>query len=55
VIEVLQEQMAAGKRKLAIFYGAGHLLDLDQRLIDLKFKRTGHEWLTAWEISKPTK
>ena len=53
VIEVLEEQITVGKRNLAIFYGAGHLLDLDQRLINLKFKRSGHEWLTAWKIAKP--
>ncbi|MCH1503630.1 MAG: hypothetical protein L7V86_08610, partial [Verrucomicrobiales bacterium] len=52
-IGVLEEQIAAGKRNLAIFYGAGHLLDLDQRLIDRKFRRSGHEWLTAWMVTKP--
>lgn len=55
VIEVMQEEQAKGKRNLAVFYGAGHLLDLDQRLIGLGFKRGAHEWLTAWNISKPQK
>ena len=53
VIEVLKEQISVGKRKLAVFYGAGHLLDLDQRLIDLNFKLGEHEWLTAWDVAKP--
>ena len=53
VIDVLEQQIAAGKHKIAIFYGAGHLLDLDQRLLKLKFRRQTHEWVTAWEIAKP--
>lgn len=53
VIEVMQDEQAKGKRNLAVFYGAGHLLDLDQRLLKLGFRRGTHEWLTAWNITKP--
>ena len=53
VIKVLKEQLKKDVRKLAIFYGAGHLLDLEERLLDLGFKKTGQEWLTAWNIRKP--
>ncbi len=30
--EVLSRELAAGKRKIAVFYGAGHLSDMAQRL-----------------------
>ena len=46
--EVLDKQLAAGKKKLGIFYGAGHLPDMEKRLIERGFKKTGSEWLRAW-------
>jgi len=46
--EVLDKQLAAGKKKLAIFYGAAHLPDMEQRLLKRGFKRTTIEWLKAW-------
>ncbi|MFM7606342.1 MAG: hypothetical protein ACKO8Z_14250 [Prosthecobacter sp.] len=46
--EVLDKQLAAGKKKLAIFYGAAHLLDMERRLLKRGFKRTTTEWLKAW-------
>ena len=46
--EVLDKQLAAGKKKLAIFYGAAHLPDMEQRLIKRGFKRTSTKWLKAW-------
>lgn len=51
VIRVLQQQVASGKRNLAIFYGAGHMPDLAQRLQkDLHLKPAGTQWLVAWEL-----
>lgn len=32
--EVLDREIKAGKKKLGIFYGAGHLKDMHQRLVD---------------------
>lgn len=46
--EVLDRQLAAGKKHLAIFYGAAHLPDMEQRLLKRGFKRTATEWLRAW-------
>jgi hypothetical protein len=46
--EVLDKQIAIGKKRIAIFYGAAHLLDMEQRLIKRGFKRTTTEWLKAW-------
>jgi hypothetical protein len=52
-IKVLKEQLAAGKKNLGIFYGAAHMKDMEQRLMDEGFKRTGVEWRVAWDM-KPT-
>lgn len=50
-IDALEKQMQLGDKNLAIFYGAGHMPDLEIRLKrDLDFVKTGQEWFTAWEI-----
>ena len=44
-----------GKKNLAIFYGAGHLADMEHRLIkDFAMKRTQESWVAAWSL-KPVK
>ena len=50
---VLTQQLAAGKKTMAIFYGAAHLPDMDQRLTAMGFKSTGTTWQTAWDMSAP--
>ena len=54
-LKVLKQQMAAGKKRLAIFYGAGHLTDMDQHLREeFGLKPVEVTWLTAWDLrSKP--
>jgi hypothetical protein len=48
---VMEKQLQAGKKKLAIFYGAGHLLDMHERMIrDYKTKQVKFEWLDAWPL-----
>jgi hypothetical protein len=50
-LEVLKQQLAAGKKKIAIFYGAAHMPDFDQRLKeDFGMKRTTSEWIDAWSL-----
>jgi hypothetical protein len=50
-LKVLKEQLAAGKKNLAIFYGAGHLTDMDARLRkDFGLEPTEITWLTAWDL-----
>ncbi len=49
-LDVLRQQLNAGKRKLAIFYGAAHLPDMEKRLTADGWKRAAPEWLKAWEI-----
>lgn len=54
-MKVLAEQLAKGKRRLAIFYGAGHMPDLEKRLKEIGFKNTGEQWFAAWDIRKKPK
>jgi hypothetical protein len=50
-MEVLKREIDAGREKLAIFYGAGHLPDMQKRLLeDFEMKRAGRTWLTAWDL-----
>ena len=52
-LEVLMREVAAGKKKLGIFYGAAHLPHMEQRLVgDLGFTKIGHEWLVAWDCKR---
>ncbi|MBS0211067.1 MAG: hypothetical protein JSS27_19150 [Planctomycetes bacterium] len=55
-LKVLGEQIDAGQRNLGIFYGAGHLADLDKHLVkDFGLKRQGTEWITAWKLTSSAK
>ena len=50
-LEVLRREMKAGKRKLGIFYGAGHLSDMHERLDkDFGLVPVSIEWLEAWDL-----
>jgi hypothetical protein len=51
--EVLDRELKAGKKKVAVFYGAGHLPDMEERLLkDFRMKRSETKWLTAWSLKK---
>jgi hypothetical protein len=51
-LEVLNKQLAAGKKRIGIFYGAGHLNDMDERLRkDFQLEPTAITWLTAWNLA----
>ena len=52
-LSVLTEQIGKGKRKLAIFYGAGHMPNFEKCLTETGFKKSKEEWVTAWDIRKP--
>ncbi|HWB14217.1 MAG TPA: hypothetical protein VG826_33630 [Pirellulales bacterium] len=63
-LEVLGKEIGSGKKRLAIFYGAGHMPDMARRLIaDFKLKPASESWVTAWDLhdaarkgkSKPAK
>lgn len=49
-LAVLDKEIAAGKKRLAIFYGAAHLGDMEERLLKKGFSRTKVEWLKAWDL-----
>ena len=51
-MEVLADEMDKGRRKLAIFYGAGHMADFRRRLVDLGYAPLAGRWLTAWDIRR---
>ena len=51
--EVLDKQLKDGKKNVAVFYGAGHLPDMEKRLAaDFGLKREGEKWLTAWSLER---
>jgi hypothetical protein len=52
VMKVLDEQIAEGKKRLVIFYGAGHMPDLKKRLDGEGFKKVTEHWSVAWDITK---
>jgi hypothetical protein len=52
----LAKEIESGKQRIAIFYGAGHLPDMEKRLLsDFKLKRGEEKWLTAWHLAGPEK
>jgi len=52
-MKVLREQMEAGKTHIGIFYGAGHLADMEKKLIsDFQMQPGGQKWLPAWKLTK---
>lgn len=51
-LEVLKEQLGKGKKKVGVFYGAGHLNDMHERLQkDFKLHPTEVTWLPAWKLT----
>jgi len=49
----LKEQIAKGEKKIAIFYGAGHMSDMEERLLkDFNMKWDKTTWLVAWDLTK---
>ena len=52
-LEVLRRELAAGKKRLGVYYGAAHFPHMERRLVeDLGFAKAGHEWLVAWDCRK---
>lgn len=50
-LDVFRKQLKAGKRKIGIFYGAGHLNDMNDRLQkDFGLKPVGITWVEAWDL-----
>ncbi len=50
-LEVLKKQIAAGTKTIAIFYGAGHMADMEKRLRgEFSMKPKDTQWLQAWDM-----
>lgn len=50
-LEVLRQELDAGKKKLGIFYGAGHLSDMHERVVeDFDLVPVEVTWLEAWNL-----
>lgn len=49
-LEVFDREVKAGRKNMGLFYGAAHLADLEKRLEQRGYQRTGERWLTAWDI-----
>lgn len=52
VMKVLNEQIEERKKRLIIFYGAGHMPDLEKRLLKEDFELVTEHWNVAWDITK---
>lgn len=53
VIDALKHEIAAGKKNIAIFYGAAHLPDFEKRLNrDFAMQRVETRWLRAWDLTR---
>lgn len=53
-LDVLRQQIGKGHRRLAIFYGAAHMDDFDERLReDFGLQPGTMVWLEAWDLEAP--
>lgn len=51
-LRVLKAQLDKGHSRIAIFYGAAHLPDMDERLEnEFQMKHSDTKWVTAWNLS----
>jgi hypothetical protein len=54
-LDVLRQQIAKGHRRVAIFYGAAHMDDFDERLReDFELQPGKTVWLEAWDLEAPS-
>jgi len=50
-LKVLRKEVEAGHKKIAIFYGAGHMSDFQKRLAaDFDLDPSSTRWLDAWNL-----
>ncbi|MFM2170844.1 MAG: hypothetical protein RI957_1073 [Verrucomicrobiota bacterium] len=53
-LQVMEEEISKGRKKLGIFYGSAHFPDMENTLALRGWKRGEERWLTAWNIGKPS-
>jgi len=50
-LEVLTRELGKGHKKIGIFYGAGHMEDMHERLLrDFQLQPTKTFWVDAWDL-----
>lgn len=49
-IATLKKAIADGDKNIGIFYGAGHMHDMEKRVEAMGFHKTGEEWRVSWDI-----
>lgn len=49
-LEVLERELAAGKKNISIFYGSAHMPDFKKHLLEEGWHEDGIEWRDAWTI-----
>lgn len=52
-LKILNRELKKGRRNIGVFYGAGHLKDMEERLVkEFGFSRTAESWVVAWNLRK---
>ncbi len=52
-MRVFQKELAKGRKRIAIFYGAAHMPDFERRLrLQFDMKRDSVRWFPAWDLRK---
>ena len=51
-IEVLHSQLDSGAKRVGIFYGVGHMPDLEERLLQMGLVPTRTVWVDAWYLDQ---
>ena len=51
-LDVMTSQIQEGHKNIGIFYGAAHFPDMEDRMLEMGFKKTKQFWMTAWDINK---
>lgn len=50
-IEVLHRELDSGAKRIGIFYGVGHMPDLEERLLQMGLVPTRTVWVDAWYLA----
>ena len=51
--KIMKEELDEGKQRVAVFYGAGHLPDMAERLeADFGMRSKKTTWLDAWDLTR---
>ncbi len=51
VMAVLDQQILQGTKKIAVLYGAAHMVDIEHRLFAAGFTRQALQWQTTWTVA----